>query len=373
MTSIGRSALPLFASLLLSSAAFAVDLQDGAVYVMTNQLTNEIVIFDRLGNGTLERTGQVRTGGRGDPFTGGAVPATDPLASQGALAFGLGGRFVFAVNAGSDEISAFAIGNTRLTLVDRVPSGGTRPISLTTRGNLLYVLNEGGTPSVTAFTIDGDGDLTRLAQSTRSLPRGDFADPAQVSFTPDGERLVITAKRTNLIGTLRVRPDGRTGTLIVTPSSGLTPFGFGFARGRLIVSEAAAGVDGESSVSSYAVSDGGLEVISGAVPDFGTAACWIVVTGNGRYAYTSNTGSGQVSSYRVRDDGALALLDATASDTSDTSLPIDMSRSSDSRYLYVHLAGQRAVAVFRIQANGSLTRLQTIGGLPRGAQGIAAR
>ena len=228
MTSIGRSAFPLFASLLLSSAAFAVDLQDGAVYVMTNQPTNEIVIFDRLGNGTLERVGQVRTGGRGDPFSQGTAPATDPLASQGSLALGLGGRFLFAVNAGSNEISVFGIGSTGLTLVDRVPSGGTRPISLTTRGELLYVLNEGGTPGVTAFTIDGDGDLTRLAQSTRSLSRGDFGDPAQVSFTPDGERLVITAKRTNLIGTLRVRPDGRTGTLIVTPSSGLTPFGFGF-------------------------------------------------------------------------------------------------------------------------------------------------
>ena len=170
-----------------------------------------------------------------------------------------------------------------------------------------------------------------------------------------------------------MKSDGRTGSLIVTPSSGLTPFGFAFARGRLIVSEAAAGVAGESSVSSYAVSGEGLEVISGAVPDFGTAACWLVVTGNGSYAYTSNTGSGQVSSYRVRDDGTLRLLDATASDTSDTSLPIDMARSSDSRYLYVHLAGKRTVAVFRIQDNGALTRLQTISGLSRGAQGIAAR
>jgi 6-phosphogluconolactonase len=374
MTSLRRSLLPFFASLLVSSAAFAVDLLDGAVYVMTNQPTNEIVIYDRLGNGTLQRVGQVRTGGQGDPFRPGTTTlATDPLASQGAIAIGLNSRVLFAVNAGSDEISAFAIGRTGLTLVDRVASGGTRPISLTTRGNLLYVLNEGGTPNVTAFTIANNGDLTRLSQSTRSLSSGDLGDPAQVSFTPDGARLVITGKRSNLIATLRVKSDGRTGTLIVTPSSGLTPFGFGFSRGRLIVSEAAAGASGESSVSSYAVSDGGLAVISGAVPDFGTAACWLVVTGNGRYAYTSNTGSGQVSSYRVRDDGSLRLLDATASDTSDTSLPIDMARSSDSRYLYVHLAGKRAVAVFRIQDTGALTRLQTIGGLPRGAQGIDAR
>jgi 6-phosphogluconolactonase len=374
MTLIRRRLLSFLGALLVSSTAFAVDLLDGAVYVMTNQPTNEIVIFDRLANGTLQRVGQVGTGGQGDPFRQGTTTlATDPLASQGALVIGLNSRFLFAVNAGSDEISAFAIRRTGLALVDRVPSGGTRPISITTRGNLLYVLNEGGTPSVTAFTIASDGNLTRLSQSTRSLPSGDLADPAQVSFTPNGGHLVITGKRSNLIATLRVKSDGRTGSLVITPSSGLTPFGFGFSRGRLIVSEAAAGADGESSVSSYAVSDGGLEVISGAVPDFGTAACWIVVTGDGRYAYTSNTGSGQVSSYRVRDDGSLRLLDATASDTSDTSLPIDMARSSDSRYLYAHLAGKRAVSVFRIQDNGALTRLQTIGGLPRGAQGIAAR
>jgi hypothetical protein len=113
MTSLRRSVLPFFASLLASSAAFAVDLLDGAVYVMTNQPTNGIVIYDRLGNGTLQRVGQVGTGGQGDPFRPGTTTlATDPLASQGALAIGLNSRFLFAVNAGSDEISAFAIGRT---------------------------------------------------------------------------------------------------------------------------------------------------------------------------------------------------------------------------------------------------------------------
>jgi 6-phosphogluconolactonase len=341
---------------------------------MTNQPSNAIVVFDRLANGTLERVGQVATGGQGDPFKPGTtVVATDPLASQGALATGLSGRFLFAVNAGSDQLSVFAIGKTALTRVDRVASGGSRPISLTLRGNLLYVLNAGGTPSITGFTVATNGQLTRLTDSTRSLPSGDIGAPAQVSFTPDGAWLVVTEKRTNLISTFRVRSDGRPGTRIITPSSGVTPFAFGFSRGHLIVSEAAAGVDGDSSASSYAVTDGGLEVISGAVPDFGTAACWLVVTGDGKFAYVSNTGSGEVSSYRVRDNGALALLDATASNTSDTSLPIDMARSSGSTYLYVHLAGTRAVAVFRIQTDGRLTRLQTIGGLPKGAQGIAAR
>jgi 6-phosphogluconolactonase (cycloisomerase 2 family) len=37
-----------------------------------------------------------------------------------------------------------------------------------------------------------------------------------------------------------------------------------------------------------------------------------VVTPNGRYAYTTNTGSGSISGYRIDRDGALSLLDATA-------------------------------------------------------------
>src|SRR5262245_12242962 len=113
MTSMHGRACSLVAPLLLSGAAFAVDLQDGAVYVMNNQPTNAIVIFDRLGNGSLSRVGQIATGGKGDPFKKGTTTlATDPLASQGALAFGLSGHFLFAVNPGSDEISALAIGKT---------------------------------------------------------------------------------------------------------------------------------------------------------------------------------------------------------------------------------------------------------------------
>ena len=367
-------ACSLFASLLFATATLAVDLQDGAVYVMTNQPMNEIVIFDRLANGSLSRVGQVATGGQGNPFKPGTQTiSADPLASQGGLGFGLSGRFLFAVNAGSNEISAFAIGKNELSRVDKVASGGSRPISLTTSGRLLYVLNEGGTPSITGFTIASNGQLTRLADSTRSLPSGDIGAPAQVGFTPDGERLVVTERGASLVVTYRLKADGRPGTRIITPSSGIGPFGFGFSRGRAIVSEAAAGVSGDSSTSSYAVSDGGLEVISGSIRDFGTAACWLVVTGDGQYAYVANTGSGEISSYRVRDNGTLSLLDATASNMSDASLPIDMARSSDSHFLYAHLAGGRAVAVFRIQTDGRLTRLQTIGALPRGAQGIAAR
>jgi 6-phosphogluconolactonase (cycloisomerase 2 family) len=64
-------------------------------------------------------------------------------------------------------------------------------------------------------------------------------------------------------------------------------------------------------VSSYLVSaNGALQVVSPAVPTTETAACWVVVTNDGRFAYTANAGSGSVSGLAIAFDGSLRLLDA---------------------------------------------------------------
>jgi 6-phosphogluconolactonase len=373
MTYSRMAALALFS--FVSSTALASDLRQGAVYLMTNQSNNAVIAYERSANGALARVGRFFTGGSGDTVPQGTDPPIDPLASQGSLVLSDDGRFLFAVNAGSNEITSFAVGKSGLNRMDTDPSGGERPISITVHEGLVYVLNEGGTPNITAFRVGSSGNLSRLAGSTRSLPSGLMADPAQVDFSPSGTRLVVTEKLSNLIATFPIRADGQTASPTITSSNGLTPFGFGFdGRGHLIVSEAGGGLPEASSLSSYQLMPGAvLETISAAVPDFLTAACWIVVTGDRRFVYTSNAGSGEVSSYRLRNDGSISLLDSTASNTSDTSGPIDMALSNDSRYLFVHQAGRRAIAVFRIESDGRLTRLAGPTGLPFGAQGIAAR
>jgi 6-phosphogluconolactonase len=155
----------------------------------------------------------------------------------------------------------------------------------------------------------------------------------------------------------------------------MTPFGFDFdARNYLIVSEAFGGAPNQAAVSSYTASpSGSLSVVSGSVRDFQTAACWIVITNSGRYVYTTNTGSGVVSSYRLGSNGALSLLNSVAASTGPNSFPIDMALDNSGRYLYVHAAGLQSVAAFRVESNGSLTPIAVTGGLPFGAQGIAAR
>ena len=163
-----------------------------AVYVQTNDATgNEVIAFSRAENGTLAPLGRYPTGGRG---TG-----TPHLASAGSVTLSDDGRWLLVVNAGSGELSLFAVQPDGLRLADRAGSGGSKPTSVAVSSALVYVLNN-GTPSISGFHL-ADGKLTPLADSTRPLSSAD-ADPAQVSFTPGGGALIVTERGTNSITAL---------------------------------------------------------------------------------------------------------------------------------------------------------------------------
>jgi 6-phosphogluconolactonase len=348
----------------------------GAVYVLTNQVENEVAVFNRTAHGELTPAGEFSTGGAGDPVPQGTDPATDPLASQGALILDQGNQFLFAVNAGSNQISVLRVGANELTLVGVFDSGGVRPISLTLHEDLLYVLNEGGTPNITGFTVGEDGTLTPLADSTQPLIGDTAADPAQVGFSRDGNLLVVTEKAGNRLDTYTIDENGLPSPPIDNTSNGMTPFGFAVNNHDvLIVSEAFGGTPNQSAASSYGASDDGtLSVVSGSVPNSQTASCWVVTTNNGKSAFVSNTGSSTISSYDIRpNDGSLTLINGVAADTGAGSAPIDMALNNSGHFLFALLGGAQSVASYRVERDGSLTLMDTEGGLPLGAQGIAAK
>jgi len=338
----------------------------GAVYTLTNSASgNAVAVFDRAADGSLTSAGTVPTGGLG---TGAG------LGSQGAIV--LDGRRLFAVNAGSNTISLLRVraGNT-VSLKDVAPSGGVSPISLTVRGHLLYVLNAGNatTPANIHGFLVQSGDLVPLAGSSRPLSTAS-PGPAQIEFTPNGRHLVVTEKATNRILTYRVEPSGHATGPLVQSSAGQTPFGFAFdRRGHLIVSEAFGGAPDASVLSSYSVAaDGTISAIDPNVATTETAACWVVVTKNSRYAYTTNTGSNSISGFEIGHDGSLTLLDADGK-TADTGAgPIDAALSRNSRFLYTLNDGAHEIQGFAVNADGSLDPLGAVGGLPPGAVGLAA-
>ena len=361
-----RAIVPASLALTAVSPAHADDYDRGLVFTSTNAVAgNEIVTYQRARNGALSVADRTATQGLG---TGGG------LGNQGGLVLTKNGRWLFAVNAGSDEISVFAVRRGRLSLTDKVNSGGTRPVSLTVQGDLLYVLNGGGTNNITGFTIGESGKLTPIANSTRPLSAA-ATGPAQIEFTRDGDALVVTEKATNKIDLYAVE-DGIASGPAVRASNGVTPFGFAFdKRGHLIVSEAFGGAPNQAALSSYNVSeeDGSLSVISPSVKDNQSAACWVVVTKNGRYAYTTNTASGSVSGYRVARDGSLTLLgDGLTAVIGAGSGPIDASLSKSSQFLYVLNGAIGTVNGYRVEVNGSLTPINNVGGLVPGANGLVA-
>ncbi len=353
----------------------------GVVYVMTNQDTgNAVTVLERAANGGLTEIETFPTGGLG---AGNATNSLDPLLSQGSLTLSDDHRFLFAVDAGSNEVSVLAIEGNKLIPVDRVPSGGTLPVSVAVHKNLLYVLNRVES-TISGFTVGADGKLSAVAGSTRSLIRGGGGAPAQIKFTPDGAQLVVAERPNNLIELLAIDEHGRAGPPVANQSSGPQPFGFTFAgKDLLIVSELS------NAASSYRVAkDGTLAVVSGSVPTTEGGACWVVTnsTTDPRYAYVSNAVTGSISGYQIDGTGALSLLDPDGRTgvTVDSHAPIDSAVSGDGRFLYVITGGfsetsempdvsaEMSITSFRIETDGNLTTIPGPGGFPPGTQGIVA-
>jgi len=327
---------------------------------------NAVLVFDRRTDGRLVPARAVSTGGAG---TGAG------LGNQGGLVLSRNERWLLAVNAGSDSISILEVRRRGVRLVDVQPSGGTRPISITEHRGLVFVLNA-GSDSISGFTVGRDGRLRPLYGSTRSLG-GSGTDPAHIAFSPDGNVLVVTEKATNKIVTFVVDHDGLPGEPRVDDSNGMTPFGFAFGkRNQLFVSEAFGGAENASATSSYEIDgDGAIATISGSVGTNQTAACWVALRPDARFAYVTNTGSGSISGYAIDFDGAIELLDADGRTavTGDKSGPTDLALTDAGRFLYSLNSGAQTIGVFRVRSNGSLVPLPFASGLPIGASGLAVR
>jgi 6-phosphogluconolactonase len=331
-----------------------------AVYAMTNEAGgNAVVMFSRADNGTLTKIGTFSTMGMG---MGSAI---DPLGSEGSLVLTPDGKWLLAVNAGSDDITVFKVEMNGLDFVEKVGSGGTMPVSLTIFGNSVFALNAGGNPNITGFHLSASGNLNQVAGFTRDLGAGGYAE---VGFNPWGNWLVVTDKAGSRILVFSVNPGGKPSSAPVsTMSNGLTPFGFFFDKwGNLLAVEVNGGTNG--SVSSYAIMpNGALSVISGSVHNSQGAACWIAGNASGS-VFTTNPGSASISSYTDSSGTVTLLMGAESSGIHD----IDEGMSNDGNFLYGLDPVSGNIDMFPIMANGHLGSLvTTAGGFAIYAQGIA--
>jgi 6-phosphogluconolactonase (cycloisomerase 2 family) len=334
------------------------ELNHAAVYVQTNEAaSNRLFALGREADGSLSERGVYPTGGAGD--------GKPHLTSQGSVVLTGDRSHLLVTNAGSGDLSLFAVDADGLSLVETVTTGPA-PKSVAEHQGLVYVLNTGA-PSLSGFRLEGT--LQRIGD--RELEAG--ADPAQVGFTPDGSTLLVTDRAANALVQFPVDSSGRLGEPQVSSSAGPTPYGFAFAGDTLVVTEAFGAAKGKAAASSYRIEADGARPVSRSVANGRSEICWAVVTEDGRYVFTTNFADGAVSRYAVGDDGSIALEDATAGVTEDGRPGLrDEDLTRDGKFLYAVDADAHRIFGWAVGPGGKLRPIGSWADLPATAAGLAA-
>ena len=326
-----------------------------AVFVQTdNPSGNQVVAYHRAPDGVLSQAGTYATGGLGGILAGSVV---DHLASQGSLSYDARHALLYAVNAGSDTISVFAVSGDRLALRQVLGSGGSFPVSVAVRGDLVYVLNALGGGRLQGYRVFGSF-LVPIPGSGRTLGLDPTASPqftntpGQVAFTPDGRQLIVTTKANgNDIDVFGVRPGGQlSATPVVNSEPGTVPFAISFdSAGHLVIAEA-----GTNALATFALASRGTVSLIDAAATGASATCWVAPAGP--FLFASNAGSASESGFTSSAGGQLTLLGATPTDPG----TVDASAAAGGRFLYVQTGGAGIVDEFSVGSGGSLTEIGTV-------------
>jgi 6-phosphogluconolactonase (cycloisomerase 2 family) len=332
----------------------------GHVYVNDNTTgVNTVAGFDRLADGTLAPM-------KGSPFAVGGAGTGHAVASQGSLQLSADGRYLLAVDAGSNQISVIRIkpdGSLQSAGVEVVPSNGIDPVSIAVSGELVYVANAGaGGSNYTGFRVNPGGRLRRIPGSTVALPDG--SQPGDVLFNGDGTKLAGARVGSSQIDSFTVGSDG-----LLTPApgspfpaQGLGPFGSEFRPtdpSQLFVSNAHNGGVNLGTVSAFSVAGDGTLSSIGSSPfaDLQNAPCWVEISHDGRYLFAVNTASSTISSFSIGAGGTLTLLGSTPFAHGPVG-PEDARLSPDGSTLWVVDAGAAAVSGFAVDG-GALAELSS--------------
>jgi 6-phosphogluconolactonase (cycloisomerase 2 family) len=356
---IGALAISIFMISVHASSNSVV----GYLYTITNDTKqNGVAVLERSADGSLREVA-------GSPFpTGGKGLGGGDIDQQGAIR--IYRNYVLAVNPGSDSVAVLRKGEDgKLTPVagSPFPSGGSAPLSLTVRGELVYVANQAppfakptSEPNIVGFKIGKDGMLTQIVNSKVTFPKGH--GPAQVEFSPTGETVVVTSgfqdEATSSVRSYKVQADGTLkegpgSPVHATDASGDVGFSWSPEGNRVYVSNFRGSAVTVFDVDKQA---GAIKQIGAAYPTHGAAPCWTALSSDGKTLYVANFMSNSISVFGV-DGGKLSFIGMTKRRGATSPDTKDMQVSKDGKFLYVVASGGHEIAVFSIGPDRTLTEL----------------
>src|SRR5262245_9141305 len=400
----------------------------GHLYIQTNEDKNAIIHYDRSANGKLTEVERVRTGGAGSGLLSPLYHTKRPNHFEGAGSVILtpDRRFLFATNGGDNSVSSFAVDKEgRLKLLDVKPTGnptngGAKSLAYAPSSRTLFVVHTFGPDHLRLMSVDEKGNLTARPEQY-SVNTSDWPNrgPTMAALSPD-EKFVIVGTtfdelptRTNPDGSVILWiPHGPDGSLHVIASNAPDPDGLvvfpmredgSLGEAKFQDAKAAspfyiAFLNGRSDtfIIGYAVSDGcALATIDadgkidvGPLMKIDTSRglpselCWLAVSQDNRFVYTTNFGYSYLSSFhidgeklsiakdpaspKVPGDGTFRAIDGVVS-----SGPSDSWLSPDGAHLYQIYGNASKLVGYATQRDGSLKEITSVKIPYNSPQGLA--
>ncbi len=262
------------------------------------------------------------------------------------------------------------------------PTAPTSPVSTaptppvtpppTARAAVVFTMtNDAVANAVLAFTRQPDGSLV-LAGAYPTGGRGTggaLGNQAALAFSTDRKLLFVVNPGSNDFTIFQVAAAGLT-LASRTPSGGAHPISISEHSGTLYVLNLGsnAGAPGIDCVSGFRIDTAGQAtpipnstrpLSASSTTAAQVAVCWLAISPDGRFAFTGNTTASSVSAYAIRSDASVSLLQPNGLSATTDGGALDLTVSSDSKYLYVVLTNG-TLENFAIDSNGGLRKVQSL-------------
>lgn len=337
------------------------------LYTETDKSANAIVHYTRQADGSLVRAEITPTGGAGtNAVRLNGTPGPNSLGSQNAVIVSPDHKMLFAVNAGDNSITAFALDQTsgKPSVLKTTLTLGSKPNSLAFTNGYLYATFLNGPNQLGAYKVQADGSLAQVALYNLGLygSLAGAAVPTQVVASPDNHFVVVSAgTASNAVLAFPINADGSLGAAVVNSKDVVSPFAGAYLPGKGASVYLSTSISGVSLTAFNQGSTGNLGAINVATASCVGAPCWLAVTPNGKFAYVGN-GSGSISSFAIGADNGVTLLQSIAAEEAPviagvTSVAGDSWISPDGKFLYSTYLGDDKIVVYGIGSDGALNKL----------------
>jgi DNA-binding beta-propeller fold protein YncE len=372
------------------------------VYIQTNEIDNKIIDFHRAADGQLHEAGRIATSGKGSgefkPVTG-EESAPNAFEGAGSVILSADRKYLFAANGGDNTVSVFSISPTGLKLLDTEAtgqavtgrSGTAKSLAYDNAKGVLYVVHTFGPDHVRLLDFRS-GQLTArpLSYTVNTRVKTDRL-PTQAVLSPDGKFLLVDIlfdrrpgkkadgspdlaiandKDKDGLVVFPVNANGSLGKAVFNDAGGKAPFFVKFLPGsstRFINAYAASDGLAVSTINKAGKVRSGPVVPIDASRGMPSELCWISLSGDGKYVFTSNFGLGSVSVYSLNGTTLRLIKDHAVNEPGNgkfasinmvpTSAPSDSWSSSDGRNFYQLYPNASKLVSYRIEGGGGLTKI----------------